>query len=175
MDDPLLQQYKQISSGGFQYSFVAIPKRVILVVSSYIELIWMLGGLDKDVHPASVLENIKSIFINEKKDSLWKEHCAASLRELVDGHFETNLSRFLKCIPSRSESLEAEEVYKKIAKYKDIFNELAHLRIESATKTTRDLFCEDTIMIDELIFDRICTGFIYLLEGVFKKNCMRGN
>jgi len=114
--------------------------------------------------------------IEEISDSLWKEHCAASLRELVDGHLEADFSYALKCLPSRTnKDGKVEEIYTNLRMYKDVLNELAHLNTGSALKCIVKIDDYQSVTsINDQIFDKLCTEYIFLLHQLFKDNCMKG-
>lgn len=176
--DTLLLKQKSVSSEGYQYSFVTIGERVVVVVAAYIRLIWEVKNLKKTVNPIDVIKNAQTIFKDDdiKKDILWKEHCAGTLRELVDSHFEPNAMKVLKCLPKRSDSEQASILYESIGKYKEFLNEFSHLRTDNALKCAQEILDENDLnLIDEETFDKLCTNFIRLLYELFNKYCIRGS
>ncbi|QQR78227.1 MAG: hypothetical protein IPJ68_04045 [Candidatus Moraniibacteriota bacterium] len=177
--DPLLSEQEGVSTGGYEYSFVAIPKRHIVIVAAYIQLIWKVKNFEKTVSPEQVLENTKSLFRENQdriSDSLWKEHCAGSLRELLDCHM-SDLPYALASLPPQTNSTgQREQIYADLQLYKEFLNDLAHLQGNSALKNARLILGDTTLAdIDDRVFDKICTQFIDLLYSLFRQHCMKGD
>lgn len=180
MEDPLLTGQGGISAGGSQYSFLVIPERNLTIVASYIQLIWRVKKFKKTVTPFQIIQNSKEIFeINTKKasDSLWKEHCASSLRELVDGQIVADFTYALKCLPKlNTNGGQTESIYLDLGVYKDILNELAHLNNGAALQKIKNISgFEHVESVDNQVFDKVCTNYIMLLYTLFRNNCMKGD
>ena len=60
--DPLLETQENVSSEGYQYSFVALPERITTIVAAYIQLIWKIKNFRKSVSPEQIIQNIKTMF-----------------------------------------------------------------------------------------------------------------
>ncbi len=178
--DPLLQEQTSISSEGYQYSFVAISERVTVVVAAYIQLIWTIKNFRKSTSAKQIIQNTKSMFETNQRtasDELWKEHCAGSLRELVDGNLTADFPYALKSLPKPTNRKgEKEEIYSRLQIYKNILNELAHLNTMTALQEIKKLLDYKNLEeIDSEAFDKICTDYIMLLHQLFRENCMKGN
>ena len=178
--DPLLETQENVSSEGYQYSFVALPERITTIVAAYIQLIWKIKNFRKSVSPEQIIQNSKAMFeINARTaaDDLWKEHCAGSLRELVDCHITADFTYVLKFLPNPTNNKGVVEViYGSIQTYKEILNELAHLNKNTALQKLKTIEKYNTIeSIDNQTFDKICTEFILLLHSLFRNNCMKGD
>jgi hypothetical protein len=178
--DPLLQEKTSVSSGGYQYSFVALPERIITIVAAYVQLVWTIKNFRKATAPREIIKNAQSMFeINQPtvSDKLWKEHCASSLRELVPNHLTADFPYVLKCLPApTNERGEREEIYGHIQIYKTTLNELAHLNTTTALQEIKKMQGYDaTENIDDKTFDKICTEYILLLHRLFRENCMKGD
>jgi len=175
--DPLLSEQKSFSTEGYEYSFVALNERIIVVVSAYIRLIWEVKNFRKTIDPLGVIKNTQTFFKDnniKEKDALWKEHCAGTLRELVGGCFEADAMGVLKCLPKRAESVDAQTLYENIQKYKEFLNELAHLKNSDALRLAQDILGDQTLTsIEDETFDKLCTNFIQLLHSLFSQYCMR--
>ena len=168
--DPILREEKGIPTNGLEYSFVNLPKSVIEIVDACIRVVWVMGNYGKTVEPRDIIYNAQQMFTSEdikSQDNFWKEHCAGSLRELVDGHFEPNCSRFLRCVPKRSESDEAKELCMKFRGFKDFLNNFAHFK-NIAVNDAQNLITPAPKEINEQVFDKICTAFIFHLGDYFK-------
>ena len=178
--DPLLNERESVSSEGYEYSFITIPERVITIVAAYVQLIWAIKNFRKSISAKKVIQNAKSMFeINQRTmvDVLWKEHCAGSLRELVDGHIAADFPYALRCLPKPTDNDgKVEETYPRLQAYKSILNELAHLNTDIALRKAREISdYNDLENIDREAFDRICTDFIFSLYNLFKDHCMKGD
>lgn len=174
--DPILEQHKSISADGYQYGFVSLDKYKIKVVAAYTRVVWDLNGPSKSISPLDVIENAKTIFKSDKvrgEDVLWMEHCAASLRELVDGTFEGNSHRTLRCLPKRGDSEQKRSLWEAISRHGSFLNDMAHLRSGAALVHAREILGEkDLDRIEEKNFDKICTSYIDLLHTLYK-HCMK--
>jgi len=168
--DPILREQKGIPTNGLEYSFVNLPKSVIEIVDACIRVVWVMGNYGKTVEPRDIVYNAQQMFINEEikaKDNFWKEHCAGSLRELVDSHFEANCLRFLKFAPKRSESDETKQLCEKLSDFKEFLNDFAHFK-DTAVTGAQNLITPAPVEISEQVFDKICTAFIFHLGNYFK-------
>lgn len=171
--DPILAEQKSISTNGAEYDVVNLPKSVIEIVNANIQLVWIMGNYKKNVKPEDIIFNAQSIFKSgdtKSNDKFWKEHCAGSIRELVDGHFEANCLKFLKCVPKRDDSDEARQVCETIRSYKDFFNDFAHFKDSAIGHANALLDPENKSLkvISEESFDKLCSGFILHLGKYFK-------
>jgi len=163
--DPLLSEHGGLLTTGYEYRFVNLPPRVILVVSANIELVWVMTNKETFVRPSDIILNAKQMFeSNELKgiDVLWKEHCASTLRELMDGHLH-EYTRFLQFPPKREN---ATELYEKLSRHKAFLNNFAHLN-KDALKDAEYLTGRATTVITDQIFDSLCTDFIFELAKFF--------
>lgn len=168
--DPVLREQETISAGGFEYSFISLPKSVIEIINACIQVVWVMGKYEKNVEPRDIIFNAQQMFISEEiksKDNFWKEHCAGSLRELVDNHFETNCLRFLKTAPRRNESDETKQLCEKLSDFKEFLNDFAHFK-NTAVGGAKNLVTPVPEEINEQVFDKICTAFIFHLGNYFK-------
>ena len=169
--DPILKEQESISTDGLEYSFVNLPQSTIEVVDVCVRVVWVMGNYRKIVEPRDIIHNVQQIFISEEiksKNKYWKEHCAASLREIVDNHFEPNCNRFLKCIPKRNLSEEDKKICESLIQYKCFLNDFAHFK-KGAIDIAKEILNKQTLKeINEQVFDKICTNFIFLLETFFK-------
>lgn len=124
--DPLLTAHGGLLTTGYEYRFVNLPPRIIQVVSINIELVWVMTNKERFVRPSEIILNAKQMFESSDLkgvDVLWKEHCAATLRELMDGHLH-DYTRFLQSPPRREN---ATELYEKLTRHKAFLNNYAHL------------------------------------------------
>lgn len=169
--DPILKEQESISSDGFEYSFVSLPQSVIEVVDACIQVVWVMSNHGKTIRPQDIIKNAQRMFASEEiksQDEFWKEHCAGSLRELVDDHFEPNCLRFLKCAPKRGMSDEDKKICETLGEFKSFLNDFAHFK-DTALERAQNIVNRPTLEeIDEQIFDKICTSFIFHLETFFK-------
>lgn len=169
--DPILAEQTSISTQGLEYTFINLPKSVIEIVNANIYLIWTMGNYCKTIKPEDIIFNAQQMFMSEdvkSNDVLWKEHCAASLRELVDSHFEANCPRFLKCIPNRNESDEAKQICETLVEFKIFFNDFAHFKNTAIEHAKTLMGSQNLEEISEGVFDKLCTDFIFHLERYFK-------
>lgn len=178
IEDPSLQEHTSVSSEGYEYTFIAIPENVIRVVSAFIQLVWTINKYQKSIKAKEVIQNAKSMFeLNQRtvSDVLWKEHCASSLRELVDNHFSANCTCTLKCLPnSTNKEGEREKIYSYIQIYKTVLNKIAHLNTDGTLEKIKIIpGYENLEEISSEVFDKICTNYIMLLYELFKQ-CMKG-
>jgi len=178
--DQLLQEQSSISSGGYQFSFVAISDRIATIVAAYVQLIWTIKNFRKSKTAKQIIQNAKSMFETNQRlasDELWKEHCAGSLRELVDGRLTADFPYVLKSLPKpTNENGGREEIYVQLQIYKSILNELAHLNTTTALQEIKKLSDYSNLEeIDNTAFDKICTDYIMILYKLFRENCMKGD
>jgi len=171
MKDPVLEEHASLSSEGLEYSFVGIPQSVIETVDACVQLIWVLGGYGKTIRPEKIIHNVQRVFVSDEvktQNIHWKEHCAGSLRELVDNHFEANCLRFLKSVAKRSASEDERIICEKIGSYKEFLNDFAHFRSRAIQKAQGLLNQPSLQEISESDFDKVCTDFIMHLDDFFK-------
>ncbi len=170
LKDPILREQASIPTNGLEYSFVSLPRSTIEIVDACIRVVWVMGSYGKIIEPREIIYNAQKMFISEEiksQDNFWKEHCAGSLRELVDNHFEANCLRFLKCIPKRDESDETKQLCEKLRDFKEFLNDFAHFK-DTATSKAQNLITPAPTEISEQVFDKICTAFIFHLGNYFK-------
>ena len=177
--DPLLNEHKGVSSEGFEFSFISLPTRVVVVVAAYVQLIWTIKNFKKTTTTKEIIQNAQKMFKDNQEeavDVLWKEHCAGSLRELVNGHITADFPYVLKCLPEpANKNGQVEEKYPTLQKYKDFLNEMAHLNGNRAIEKANGIPNRKNVSgIDAKLFDKICTDFIFLLHNLFRENCMKG-
>lgn len=170
LEDQLLKEQKSVSTEGLQYSFVGLASSTIDTIDACVNLIWVKSNLNKTRKPHDIIMNAQEMFKSEEiklKDVLWKEHCACSLRELIDGHFEQNCKRFLTFVPARNSSKEI-KIYESLRLYKDFLNDYCHFKNTAIVHAKEILADVSIVKIDEQDFDKICTDFILQLEAFFK-------
>jgi hypothetical protein len=169
--DPLLKKQKSIEKKISDYEFLKIPQEIIDVVDANIWLVWIMGNYKKYVRPQDIIRNVQQIFQDENiklTDIYWKEHCSASLRELVDRNFYADCRRFLNNIPDRSNSDDEKIICERIQLFKDFFNDFAHFNKIYLNHLKKILNNYSLEYITEEVFDRICTIFIMDLYEFFK-------
>lgn len=170
MEDPILKEQASVSAPGFEYTFVNLPRSLIERVNANIQLVWIMKNFAKTTTPEEIILNVQKIFSsNEAKanDNLWKEHCAATLRELVDGQFQPNCIYLLKLVANRNDSEDAKKLCEQLQGHKDFLNDFAHLN-QRAKDQAAILLATDIDGIDDQTFDKLCTSFILLLDAYFK-------
>lgn len=166
-EDPLLENQKYISSKGYEYKFIGITDEEIELIDATINLLWLKSGFRKTTTAKEIIVNAQNIFRNNDvkgADQFWMEHVSASLRELVDNHFDANCKRFFTFTPDRNSDDEQKGLCELVKLHKDFLNDFAHFRpnaIRSAKLITKN---ENLDKIDEKIFDDICTGFLHTLN-----------
>ncbi len=170
-DDQLLKEQKSVSSEGLEYSFVGLASSTIETVDACINLVWIMANYNKTKKPRDIIINAKELFKSEEiklKDTFWKEHCAESLRELADSHFEQNCKRFLKCVSERSNSDEERKICESLRLLKDFLNDFGHFKNTAIDHAKKILEDNTLVEINEKNFDKICTSFVSQLESFFK-------
>ena len=182
--DPILKNQKGIPISGIEYSFVNLPRVTVETVSAHIHLLWIKKGYNKKVKPEEIIYNIQKVFSDKDirlKDKFWREKSAASLRELVDGHFQPNCNEIFKGLPQRHNGGEEERISKTLQDIKYLLNDIAHFKKinkfqEKSKEILKRIINDDQRFkkiqegkeeINDLIFDQICTEFILLLERYF--------
>lgn len=166
--DPLLEKQKYISSKGYEYKFIGITAETIELIDATINFLWIKSGLKKTTTAKEIIINTQDIFRNndvKSSDQYWMEHLSASLRELVDDHFDTNCKRFFTFTPDRSSDDEQKNLCELVQLHKKFLNDYAHFNpnaIQSARLITKN---EILVKIDDKVFDDICTGFLHTLES----------
>lgn len=170
LQDPLLKEQLSVSAPGLEYAFVNLPRSIIETVNANIQLVWVMKNLTKTITPEEIIVNAQKMFSsNEIKanDALWKEHCAATLRELVDKHFQQNCLFILRLVANRNDSEQAQNICDQLQGYKDFFNDFSHLR-HTAKEQAAKLLGTGLDEIDEQAFDKLCTRYILVLDAYFK-------
>ena len=167
-EDPLLEKQIYISSKGYEYKFIGITVEAIELIDATINLLWLKSGLRKTTTAKEIIVNAQDIFKNndvKSADQFWMEHLSASLRELVDDHFDANCKRFFTFTPDRNSDDDQKSLCELVRLHKKFLNDYAHFKpnaIHSARLITKN---EKLDKIDEKVFDDICTGFLHTLES----------
>jgi hypothetical protein len=167
-EDPLLKKQGYISSKGYEYKFIGITAESIDLIDATINLLWIKSGLKKTTTAKEIIINAQSIFKNndvKSADQFWMEHLSASLRELVDGHFDANCKRFFTFTPTRNSGNEEKNLCVLIRLHKDFLNDHAHFKPNAICFAKQITKNEKLDRIDEKVFDDICTGFLHTLES----------
>ncbi len=167
--DPILAGQPSISTGGAEYDFVNLSESVIEVVSINVQLVWVMGRFNKSTTPIRVIKNAQNMFLSEEiksRDEFWKEHCAASMRELMDKHFHQNCARFLASVPKRQHSDDARKLHERLNKHKDFLNDFSHFK-HSAIEHAKVLLGRNVASLGEEDFDKLCTSFLIDLSDYF--------
>lgn len=175
MPDPILEQRASFSVGSRPGLFASIPPKNIRVVAAYLQLIIDVSG-NKTLNVKSIFDNANKIFTDDyikSVDVFWKEHLAATLREPLDGHFETKFFNALKHIPKRGDAEDSNIFLTHISEIKEFLNDYAHMDYEEALKYITANYPEHSEITEE-IFDQICKDMIDKLYTCFSKHCYRG-
>jgi len=184
--DPLLEEKitegQGISSRGYEAHFSSIPKKNLSIVGGYLQIIRRVKGeRGKNVPVDEIIKNARVIFINptlKALDTLWMQHCASSLRGLVeDLQIPEDFLAALKCLPGRIQEDGSEfPTYQRLRDFESFLQDEVHFRDGGKLQKAKDLIDDQTISeIDDIVFERICTDFIQELYDLFSNYCMKNN
>lgn len=177
LKDPILEN-KGVSSTGYETNFSVISNRSLDLIAAYIELIWKVRSM-KEIPGSKILRNTKTYFIDRtlrSRDTLWMQHCASSLRELVgDGmQIPNDFHKALKFLPLETDKGIPNQYYINIRSFRDFFHALVHFDEDSALDQARKITGDNKLQeVDEIIFEKICYSFIQTLHNLFSENCMK--
>lgn len=177
--DPLLAD-KEISTGGYETQFSSITKKNLKIVGGYLQIIWRVKAMKgKSVPIDDVIENTRIIFtdsIIRTRDTLWIQHCASSLRELVaDLQIPEDFLSALKCLPSREQGDGSPTPeYVRIRNFEEFLNSVTHFSDGSTLQKAKDITGNNQLReINDEIFEKICTQFMQELYNLFSSHCMK--
>jgi len=179
--DPILEE-KGISSEGYESRFSSISKRDLKIVGGYLEIIRRVKSVKgKRVPIDKILENTRSFFVDDilrARDTFWMEHCAMSLRALIeDLQIPEDFLVALQCLPDRLQKDGTEfQQYKRIRDFEDFFNDKVHFKDGGKLQKAKDILNNQQIRsINDDIFETICAKFIEELYNLFETYCMKNN
>lgn len=177
--DPLLAD-KEISTGGYETQFSSITKKNLKIVGGYLQVIWRVKAMKgKNIPIDEVIENARVIFtdhIIRTRDTLWTQHCASSLRELIaDLQVPEDFLSALKCLPPREkEDGSPTQEYGRIRDFEQFFHSVAHFNDGSTLQKAKDITGNNQLQeINDETFEKICTQFIQELYNLFSTHCMK--
>lgn len=189
LKDALLEG-KGFSGTNEQFVFVSIPEEITIVVKAYIKLIWTLKNgnsrqsREKSIPTDLVIDNAKKMFSDEirSNDELWMQHCASSLRELIDDlQIPDDFCKFLKSIPKQTiADKENIQRYERLRAILDFLHCMVHFKSKprrkenTAVDIAKEILSDKTVRaINESVFDKMCRAYIVTLYEIFSVNCMK--
>ena len=139
---------------------------------------WRTDDKDKNVSPQDIILNIQNIFKNEnieQIDTFWKQHCSASIRELLDKNFLERIKKTFdkKTNENYSKDKKFKEIVDELDFYKKFFNGYAHFNLKEAIDFASKLSIfkkEQVENISKINFNKIICNFIKTLVNFFKKH-----
>ena len=155
LKDPLLAD-KEISTGGYETQLSSITKKNLKIVGGYLQVIWRVKAMrGKNVPIDEVIDNTRTIFTDsmiKTRDTLWMQHCASSLRELVaDLQIPEDFLSALKCLPPREkEDGSPTPEYVRIRNFEDFLNSVTHFNDGSTLQKAKDIIGNN--QLQEIIF-----------------------
>lgn len=183
-----IQEEKKPLAFEIPAKFNDIPGDVINLVSIYMQVIVDYKRNFGDSFGKEV--DIKKVIINGKKmlsdgikrnDSLWMQHCAASIREIVCFIEPVDFHKAIRCIPDISDQ-QVEDDFSMIIKIRKYISDVVHFvpkprkgRVDEILKNrgfgqkNDDVFFKEE---QEFIFEEICIKLIYKLNDIFTKFCV---
>ncbi len=179
LKDPLLVD-KEISAQGYETQFSSITKKNLKIVGGYLQVIWRVKAMKgKNVPIDEVIDNTRVIFTDDvirTRDTLWMQHCASSLRELVlDLQIPEDFLSALKCLPPREKGDGSPtEEYERIRSFKDFLHGVVHFDDGSTLQKAKDITGNNQLQeVNNEIFEKICSQFIQELYNLFSSHCMK--
>lgn len=173
-NDSIFRKQRSISARNLKYNFINLPKDIIETINSNINQIWIKSETqyNKNIQAQDIIFNVQAIFQDKNVqliDQFWMEHCAASLRELVDKGFTFNYPKFSEHLPKKDYSKKTEEINKKLEKYKNFLSQFVHFNKKATNSAGTLLGFENEVLefIDPKNFDKLCTDFIWQLYEYF--------
>ncbi|MCK9329521.1 MAG: hypothetical protein M0Q94_06565 [Candidatus Cloacimonetes bacterium] len=169
-------------------NFYQIPDNVINLVSIYMTAIINYKRYFGENAGKEVVE-VKTLIINTKKmfspetknnDNLWRQHCAASVREIVCFVQPSDYNKAIKCIPDCSDP----RVEKQFSSISDIYtylSDIVHFVSGPRRGYAQKILPErrinemkevDFLQNEDVIFEEICIQLIYKLHEIFIKYCV---
>ncbi len=178
--DPLLLD-KEISTQDNESRFSSIGKNNLRIVGGYLEIIWRVKATNKmNVPIDEVIENVGIFFMNDNiikvLDTLWMQHCASSLRELVASlQIPEDFLCALKCLPpaTKEDGSQTQE-YIRLRKFEQFFHSITHFENNKILLLAKEITGDTKLQkINDETFENICTRFIEELYNLFSTNCMK--
>ncbi len=178
-DDPLLRG-RGISGEGYENEFSSFTSEQLNIVTAYLCLIWNIKSEKaKNIPISQIINTTQRFFVDAQlrsKDSLWRQHVASSLRELLDDlRIPEDFLCALACLPPEfdAEGSQASE-YAILRDFKSFFNGYVHFQpgmvLDRAKSITGD---QQLTKIDDDLFEHICSLYIKILLGLFARYCMK--
>jgi hypothetical protein len=182
--DPLLQEQidegKGVSSQGYEKSFSSISDKHLKILGAYLEVVRRVKSVGgKNVPIDEILSNAKHIFSSstlKSLDSLWMQHCASSLRALIeDLSIPQDFMNAFSSLPSRQQpDGTVNPAYLRLGQFEEFLQAIVHFRDGKALQKAKDILGVNTLQeVNETIFETICTHFIQELYGIFEEHCIR--
>ncbi len=174
--DPYLEN-KGIST-GYGTRFSTIPKRILSIVAAYLEVVWRVRSeTGKRVPIEEIFQTVVVIFSDDAfraRDVLWMQHCAVSLRELLDLQIPGDFCAAFKNFPEYIQDGIPFQPYQRLIDFRGFYNDIVHFRDGGALQKAKDLIGNQKIKaIDAEIFEQICFESIRELYNLFAKFCLK--
>lgn len=183
-----IQEEKKPLAFEIPTKFNDIPDTVISMVSIYMQTVIDYkrsfgDSFGKEIEVKKLIVNGKKMFSDgmKRNDSLWMQHCAASIREIVCFIEPEDFHKSIKCIPSIS-SQQVEDDFSMIIKIRTYISDIVHfvprprkgkvdeiLQNRGFGQKNDDVFFREE---QESVFEEICIKLIYTLNNIFVKYCV---
>lgn len=153
--------------------FLSIPDNVFKVVIAYLRLTWKLkNDRGKDIPFDEVIKNSRFLFGGEGqyKDKLWKEHSAATLRELNYDLLPEDYRRAIKNIHNDEDDPQ-NGLFGQLYRIKLFLSDVVHFRQEAAVKQANKIFVNEDLSIKNFdeIYEMVCIELFYTLYRLYRK------
>ena len=181
IEDPILSQQTSASFHGEDLKVTLLREEQIREVSAYIQLVWDISNHKiKDKRFFTVREIIDYTIdtlknTDKQSDKFWITEVAAIIREIIDNQYESLFKQYLKCLPNRGDSEDSDKIYTSIQILKDIINDIAHMKYDSAIialnkdDLKKSFFIDIQVEnIDKQILDLLVYNLIDLLYRLFQ-------
>lgn len=172
-------------SGEIPRYFKDIPDEVCRVVSLYMTVVKKVKKPEADVNIEMIIDNAKNMFRSGVKynDTLWPQHCASSIREIITFIEPLDFHTAIKCI-SRPDDISDSDIQGLMGKFcniKTYLSDVVHFVPEPRIGKVALIYPQDKFgtmnktefySMEADIIERISIELIYTLFYIFKKYCI---
>ena len=162
--------------------FIDIPDTVINIISRYMNVVIESGTPGREVNIKKILNNAKMMFRDGIKynDELWLQHCASSIRELIDFLQPENYRDAFSSIPKVDTDPKVESIFNFLNKAKTYLSDIVHFREavklgnfeklypgQGYGQIKKDAFLKQ----EDKYFEKVCIDIVCTINQLFCEYC----
>lgn len=165
-------------------SFKNVPDDVVRIVNLYLPAVIEIAtpGDGRNVEITKIVNNARNMFRGGVRhhDDLWIQHCASSIRELVDFLQVEHFNQAHQSIPPATDERITKAVVF-IINAKSYLSSIVHFRDASKVGQLEKLYPEDgfgekttaeVVQDEEQYFEMVCIDVVYTLYHIFSTYCV---